>query len=103
MIVAQIAFRDLEWSAQTIRDAIAGTTGAHAPDAPLDGITRLVVVFALSIVVNAAVSSNLVAALIDRGLAPTFAATVGGALGIMQLPGRILLSMRARLPIPCRC
>ncbi len=100
VIVAQIAFRDLEWSARTIRDAIAGTTGAHGSDAPLDGITRLVVVFALSIVVNAAVSSNLVAALIDRGLAPTFAATVGGSLGIMQLPGRILLSNARTAPHP---
>jgi MFS family permease len=100
VIVAQIAFRDLAWSAQTIRDAIAGTTGVHGSDAPLEGITRLVIVFALSIVVNSAVSSNLVAALIDRGLAPTFAATVGAALGIMQLPGRLLLSNARTAPHP---
>ncbi len=38
----------------------------------------MVVLFAMSIIVNSAVSSNLVASLIDRGLAPTFAATVAG-------------------------
>lgn len=100
LIVAQIAFRDRAWSAQTIRDAIAGTSGVPGSDAPLNGITRLVAVFALSIVVNSAVTSNLVAALIDRGLAPTFAATVGASLGIMQLPGRILLSNARTAPHP---
>ena len=100
LIVAQIAFRDLEWSAQTIRDAIAGTSGMAGSDAPLDGITRLVAVFGLSIVVNSAVISNLVAALIDRGLAPTLAATVGASVGIMQLPGRLLLSNARTAPHP---
>lgn len=80
VMVAQMAFRDQAWSAQTIRDAIAGTSGVQGGDAPLEGMTRLIVVFGLSIVVNSAVVSNLVAALIDRGLAPTFAATVGASL-----------------------
>jgi len=100
VIVGQIAFRDLEWSARTVRDTIAGSMGGQGRGAPLDGITRLAVVFALSIIVNSAVTSNLVAALIDRGLAPTFAATVAGALGIMQLPGRILLSNAHTAPHP---
>jgi MFS family permease len=100
VIVGHLAFRDLDWSARTIRDAIIGTTGNHGTDAPLEGISRLVIVFALSIIVNSAVSSNLVAALIDRGLAPTFAATVAGALGIMQLPGRVLLSSARTAPHP---
>ena len=100
LIVAQIAFRDLEWSAQTIRDAIAGTSGMAGSDTPLVGIARLVVVFSLSIVVNSAVISNLVAALIDRGLAPTLAATVGASVGIMQLPGRLLLSNARTAPHP---
>ena len=102
VIVAQIAFRDQRWSAQTIRDALTGTAGADGSDAPLDGITRLTVVFALSIVVNSAVVSNLVAALIDRGLAPTFTATVGALLGIMQLPGRLLLSNAQTAPHPVK-
>jgi predicted MFS family arabinose efflux permease len=38
--------------------------------------------------------------LIDRGLAPTFAATVGASLGVMQLPGRILLSNARTAPHP---
>ena len=100
VIVGKIAFRDLAWSAQTIRDAIAGSIGGPGNSAPLDGVTRLAIVFALSIVVNSAVTSNLVAALIDRSLAPTLAATVGGALGIMQLPGRILLLNARTAPDP---
>jgi MFS family permease len=102
VLVGRIAFREPEWSAQTIRDAIAGSIGGHGNNAPLDGVARLTIVFALSIVVNSAVTSNLVAALIDRGLAPTFAATVAGALGIMQLPGRILLLNARTAPDPVR-
>jgi MFS family permease len=100
LIVSRFAFRDLEWSAQTIRDAIAGSAGAHRDTAPLDGVGRLVVLFAMSIIVNSAVSSNLVASLIDRGLEPTFAATVAGTFGIMQLPGRLLLSNARITPRP---
>jgi hypothetical protein len=100
VIVGQVAFRDLAWSAQTIRDAIAGSAGSHHDGAPLTGISRLVVLFAMSIIVNSAVSSNLVASLIDRGLAPTFAATVAGSFGIMQLPGRLLLSNARVAPKP---
>lgn len=100
VIVGQFAFRDLAWSAQTIRDAVVGSTGSHHDAAPLHGLGRMVVLFAMSIVVNSAVSSNLVASLIDRGLAPTFAATVAGSFGIMQLPGRLLLSNARIVPKP---
>jgi len=100
VIVGQAAFRDLAWSAQTIRDAIAGSADSHHDSTPLPGIGRLVIIFAMSIVVNSAVSSNLVASLIDRGLAPTFAATVAGSFGIMQLPGRLLLSNARVTPRP---
>jgi MFS family permease len=102
VIVGQIAFRDLAWSAQTIRDALTGSIGAAGSSAPLEGVARLAIVFALSIVVNSAVTSNLVAALIDRALAPTLAATVAGTLGIMQLPGRILLLNARTAPDPVR-
>lgn len=98
LIVAQIAFRDLEWSAQSIRDAVIGDRSA--PGATLPGLQRLALIFAISIVVNAAVSSNLVAALIDRGLIATYAATVAGTFGIMQLPGRLLLTNRSFTPNP---
>ena len=101
VIVGQFAFRDLAWSAQTIRDAIVGISRVRMTDAaPLHGLGRMVVLFAMSIVVNSAVSSNLVASLIDRGLAPTFAATVAGSFGIMQLPGRLLLSNARVAPKP---
>ena len=99
VIVAQAAFRDLEWSTQTIRDAIVGSASPVSGDA-LQGLSRLVVIFAMSIIVNSAVSSNLVASLIDRGLAPTFAATVAGSFGVMQLPGRLLLSNARAAPRP---
>jgi MFS family permease len=100
VIVGQIAFRDHDWSAQTIRDVIVGDTGVAGDVAPLPNLNRLVMVFAISIIVNAAVSSNLVAALIDRGLAPTFAATVAGTFGLMQLPGRLLMTRPAFAPRP---
>jgi predicted MFS family arabinose efflux permease len=41
-----------------------------------------------------------VASLIDRGLAPTLAASVAGSFGIMQLPGRVLLSSARITPPP---
>jgi predicted MFS family arabinose efflux permease len=95
LIVGHFAFRDREWSAQTIREAILDS-GDSSTTAVLPGIGRIVFVFALSIIVNSAVTSNLVASLIDRGVVPTFAATVAGSFGIMQLPGRVLL-LNARI------
>jgi MFS family permease len=100
VIVGHFAFRDLAWSARTIRDAIAGSTESPHGSEPLHGLGRMVVIFAMSIIVNSAVSSNLVASLIDRGLAPTFAATVAGSFGLMQLPGRLLLSNARVAPRP---
>ena len=100
LIVSQFAFHDLAWSAQAIRDAIIGPADSAHGDEPLRGINRMVLLFALSIIVNSAVSSNLVASLIDRGLAPTFAATVAASFGIMQLPGRLLLSNARITPQP---
>jgi predicted MFS family arabinose efflux permease len=40
--------------------------------------------------------------LIDRGLVATLAATVAGTFGIMQLPGRLLLTNRSFTPHPRR-
>ena len=42
----------------------------------------------------------MVAALIDRGFAATTAAMVAGSFGIMQLPGRLLMTNRAFSPPP---
>lgn len=100
IVVTQLAFRDLAWSSRTIRDAIMDSSAGSHGAAPLQGIGRMVTIFVMSIVVNSAVSSNLVASLIDRGLAPTAAATVAGSFGIMQLPGRVLLSSARLTPRP---
>ena len=102
VIVGQIAFRDHDWSAATIRDAVTGGATAGGNAAALAGINELSVIFAISIVVNAAVASNLVAALTDRGLAPTFAASVAGTFGIMQLPGRLFLTNPTFAPHPAK-
>ena len=96
VLVGRLAFRDRAWSAQTIREAILDSGELQKSTERLPGIGRMVFIFALSIIVNSAVSSNLVAALIDRGLAPTFAATVAATFGVMQLPGRVLL-LNARI------
>jgi hypothetical protein len=96
VLVGHLAFHDRGWSAQTIREAILDSGDLPKSTEHLPGIGRMVFIFALSIIVNSAVSSNLVAALIDRGLAPTFAATVAATFGIMQLPGRVLL-LNARI------
>ncbi|HUQ87805.1 MAG TPA: MFS transporter [Vicinamibacterales bacterium] len=96
ILVGHFAFRDRAWSAQTIREAILDSSDGLPTPVHLPGIGRMVFMFALSIIVNSAVSSNLVASLIDRGVVPTFAATVAGTFGIMQLPGRVLL-LNARI------
>jgi MFS family permease len=98
LVVTHVAFRDLEWSARSIREALNGAQSGSA--VALRGLNRLAVIFAMSIVVNAAVSSNLVAALIDRGLTPTLAASVAGTFGLMQVPGRLLMTNRSFTPHP---
>ena len=92
MVVGRIAFSDLEWSAATIREALRDDHPHGESSAGLRGLNRLVVVFAVSAMVNSAIASNLVAALIEGGFAPTLAATVAGLFGWMQLPGRLLMT-----------
>ena len=100
VLVGRFAFRDRAWSAQTIREAILDSGGASSSTERLPGIGRMVCIFVLSIIVNSAVSSNLVAALVDRGLLPTFAASVAATFGVMQLPGRVLLVNARIAPRP---
>lgn len=83
------------------RRAILGR-GAGDGAAQLPGLNRMVFVFGISSVVNSAIASNLVAALIDGGFAPGRAATVAGLFGIMQLPGRSLLTRPSFAPNPVR-
>jgi MFS family permease len=99
MIVGRVAFRDLAWSAQTIRDAMR-SDALDTTTSSLADLNRFVVIFAVSSMVNSAVASNLVAALIDGGFAATMAATVAGSFGIMQLPGRLLMTNPRFTPKP---
>jgi MFS family permease len=47
--------------------------------------------FTFATLASGAFSTNLVPALGERGVAPTSAALLGGLMGAMQLPGRVLL------------
>ena len=100
LIVGRIAFADLEWSASTIREAILDRSDSASSAINLDGLNRFAFIFAISSIVNSAVASNMIAALIDRGFAATTAATVAGSFGVMQLPGRLLMTNRAFSPGP---
>ncbi len=100
IIVGRIAFRDREWSAATIREAILDRSATRAHGTPLLDLNRFAFIFAISSIVNSAIASNMIAALIDRGFAATTAAMIGGSFGIMQLPGRLLMTNRAFSPGP---
>ena len=88
LIVARVAFREV----------IQPGASPHAR--PASGVSRLVAIFAISSVVNSALASNIVAALIDRQLSPARAAAIGGLFGVMQLPGRVLMTHRSFVPHP---
>ena len=100
LIVGRVAFRDREWSASTIREAITDHSSATSNAASLTGLNRFAFIFAVSSIVNSAVASNMVAAMIDRGFEATTAAAVAGSFGIMQLPGRMLMTNRSFSPGP---
>jgi MFS family permease len=48
-------------------------------------------VFSLTALASAAFTTTMVPAFIERGLPPTLSASLGGLLGLMQLPGRAFL------------
>jgi len=100
IVVGRIAFSDHEWSASTIRDSLRGNHVEGDASVELHELNRLVVVFAVSALVNSAIATNLVAALIEGGFAPTLAATVAGLFGWMQLPGRLLMTSPRFTPSP---
>jgi MFS family permease len=100
ILVTRIAFRDWQWSATTIREAITDRSSTIAAEASTGQLGRFAFIFAISSIVNSAVASNMVAAMIDRGFEPTTAATVAGSFGIMQLPGRMLMTNRKFSPGP---
>ncbi len=53
-------------------------------------------VFSLAALASAAFTTTMVPAFVARGLSPTVAASLGGLLGVMQLPGRAVM-MSGRL------
>jgi predicted MFS family arabinose efflux permease len=63
-------------------------------------VASLIAVFTASSVAGAAVSTNLVPALIERRISPLTAATFAGLFGIMQLPGRLLFMSSRRTVSP---
>jgi hypothetical protein len=79
--------------------------GAAAPLSPSEPFTSrstdggthpvrfvfLATMFALASLASAALTTNLVPALGERGISPANAAMLGGLIGVMQLPGRALL------------
>jgi MFS family permease len=66
------------------------------------GFPLIAAIFALVSLAGAAFVANLVPALGERGIAPETAAVLGGAIGVMQLPGRALLLHGAASASPSR-
>ena len=94
-------FRDLPPSSRT-SSAIgpaAGVSGAGPASPPF---AFIVAIFAVTSLASAGFTANLVPALGERGASPTCAATLGGLMGVMQLPGRAVLMNSARRRSPAR-
>jgi MFS family permease len=100
LIVSRLSFRDATFSFADLRDAVFGNSTVGAVVTPAASLNRLVAVFALSSIVNSAIASNIVAALIERRLTPARAAMIGGLFGVMQVPGRLLMTHKSFTPRP---
>ncbi len=88
------------FSTRDLRDAIFSDDDPILASRHTGALKRLVAVFALSSVVNSALASNIVAALVERRLTPSRAAFIGGMFGVMQLPGRLLMTRKSFTPRP---
>jgi MFS family permease len=62
----------------------------------------VVLAFAIASLSSAAFTANLVPALGEQGVSPTGAALFGGLLGVMQLPGRVILMNGSLAGSPAR-
>ena len=58
--------------------------------------------FSLTTLAGAGFTANLVPALAEGGTSPALAATIGGLMGVMQLPGRAWLMQRTVTTLPAR-
>ncbi|MGH9218476.1 MAG: MFS transporter [Vicinamibacterales bacterium] len=102
LVVSRLSFRDLTFSRSELRDAVFGRDDERSMAVPAPSLNRFVAGFALSSIVNSALASNIVAALIERRLTPSRAAFIGGLFGVMQLPGRVLMTNKSFTPGPFR-
>ena len=102
LVVSRLSFGDLTLSRSELRDAAFRRGDDRTSSAGAPSLNRFVGVFALSSVVNSALASNIVAALIERRLTPSRAALIGGLFGVMQLPGRVLMTHKSFTPDPFR-
>lgn len=100
LIVTRLSFSNLVFSPADLRDAIFSGDDPGVPPARAAALNRLIAAFALSSVVNSALASNIVAALVERRLTPSRAAFIGGMFGVMQLPGRLLMTRKSFTPRP---
>jgi MFS family permease len=100
LVVSRLAFLSVPLSSSDLRNAIFGDGGAPAPHLAAPLLNRYVAVFSLSSVVNSALAANIVAALIERQLSPARASIVAGLFGVMQLPGRVLMTNPSFTPAP---
>ena len=98
MIVGRLSFRDAGFSAAQLRDAVFAKH--QLGSFPHRSLGRFVAIFAMSSIVNSALASNIVAALIERRLTPSRAAMIGGLFGVMQLPGRVMMTSKSFTPRP---
>lgn len=99
LVVARIAFRSMQVSTADLRDAIFGDRQSSV-SRPAPSLARYVAVFSISSIVNSALAANIVAALIERQLSPARASIIAGLFGVMQLPGRALMTNPAFTPSP---
>jgi hypothetical protein len=99
-MVMRTAFQPLPLSAADLRSAIFGDGAAAVSPAPVPSLSRYVTVFSISSVVNSALAANIVAALVARELSPARASIIAGMFGVMQLPGRLLMTHASFTPAP---
>jgi MFS family permease len=76
------------------RDVVAGNRRSPS------GFSFLVLAFGFASLSSAAVIANLVPSLDERGVSPAAAAAIGGMFGLMQLPGRALMTHGALMAAP---
>lgn len=83
--------------------AIAPVAATPAPGAPSRRVFGwTLATFAFASFASAALTANLIPALGERHVGPSTAALLGGLFGLMQLPGRLLLTVGGTAGSPLR-